>query len=406
MTGRWGILAGIRIQHDFPADGICRDFAWSPRPGTEAMLSGSQLRCKVVADELLVLARTDDAGRPQVPLPPGTRLVFGLDLLDPSFLAVTNLDEDRLRTRRFHFTNLGGASAVSPTMAASPLTRALPAWDAARRYPPGALVRRSGTTYECLRTSLGNAPVPAGSSSWVAKPQAHYASGLDLVAVRPRVARLTVASPARSFRVRVFGLDPATGECTVLLRDATTDPTDVPLPETVVDLTPWPAGRYRIDVDGEIFEAWHDDAPEGRFAFVELHTGLPASNPFALLDAGGRLRETRYTIRFANRRGYWKYLTPLNKVEDILVPTDHLLPSPFAAGSLDPAFPARKDFFVSRDPLPLTESRATTSFDLMVGSDSRRAPHPDPRRDGSLSRAFDPVLGVHTDTTFTIRLQL
>lgn len=406
MTDRWGILAGIRLLHDFPTDGTCRAFAWSPSPRTEAALAGLRLRCKVVGNELLVLARTDHTGKPVVPLPPDTRLVFAMELLDPTFLAVTNLDEDLLRTRRFHFTNLGGSSAVSPSVGASPLPRALPTWNAARRYPPGALVRRAGTTYECLRTSTNNAPSGAGTSFWVAKPEAHYASGLDLVAVRPRLARLVVASPAKSFRVRVFGLDRATGECTTLLRDATTDPTDIPVGETTVDLTSWPAGRFRIDVGGEVFEAWHDDAPEGRFGFVELHTGLPPANPFAMLDASGALRETRYTIRFANRRAYWKYLTPLHKVSDIRPAADHALPSPFAAGSLNPAIPARKDFFLSLDPLPLTESRDPYAFDLLVGSDARPAPRPDPQRGATLSRAFDPALGVHTDATFTIRLQL
>jgi hypothetical protein len=406
VTRRWGILAGLRLLHDYHRDGICRSFAWAPTGGTEESLSGLRLRCKVVDHELLVLAETDAAGKPVVRIPVTTRLVFTLELLDPSFLAVTNLDEDLLRRQRFHFSNLGGSSAIGATTAASPLPRALPTWDAARRYPPGALVRRGGATYECLRTNTNSAPVAGGSPSWVGKAEAHYASGLDLVAVRPRVARLAIATPARSYRVRVFGLDPSINACTVLLRDATTEPTAEAVPETVVDLTPWPAGRYRIDVDGEVFEAWHDDAPEGKFAFVEIHPGIPVSDPFALLDPAGRLREIRYAIRFANRRGYWKYLTPLNKVDTVLVPTDPLLPSPFAAGSLDPAFPARKDFFVSLDPLPLSESRVATSFDLMVGSDSVRAPHPDPRLGGTIARAFDPVLGVHTDTTFTIRLRL
>lgn len=406
MTRRWGILAGIRLLHDFDRDGICRSFSWTPARGTEESLSGLRLRCKVVDHEFLVLAETDATGRPVVPIPASARLVFALELQDPSFLAVTNLDEDRLRTRRFHFTNLGGSAVVGATTAASPLPRALPAWDPARRYPPGALVRRGGATYECLRTNANNAPIVGGSPFWVGKSEAHYASGQDLVEVRPRRARLAVASAARSRRVRVFGLDPSTNACTVPLRDETTDPTAEAVAEIVVDLTPWPAGRYRIDVDGEVFEAWHDDEPEGRFAFVELHPGLPPSNPLAPLDPAGRLREIRYAIRFANRRGYWKYLTPLNKVDTVLVPTDPLLPSPFAAGSLDPAFPARKDFFVSLDPLPLSESRVATSFDLMVGSDSVRAPHPDPRLGGTIARAFDPVLGVHTDTTFTIRLRL
>lgn len=406
MTGRWSILARIHILHDYHVDGICRSFDWTPSRTTAALLSSLRMRCRIVDHQLLVLVEVDAGGKPLVAIPPETRLVFGFGLADPAFIAFTNLDEDLLRSRRFHFTNLGGAAAVAPTVDSAPLPRSLPAWEVGRKYAPGAFVRHGGNTYECQRVSVGNTPDPAGTSLWVRKPQGHYATGRDLVPLRGMSVRYTLATAAPVHHVQVLGLDPAAGNYTKLLQDSMTEFCPDPTSEVAVDLSAWPPGRYRVVIDGEAFESWHDHETEGVFGIVELFHHLPATNPFSLLDATGKVRGIAYTIRFANRRAYWKYLTPLHKVADIRPTVDHALASPFAAGSLDPTVPSRKDFFVSLDPLPLSEVAGTNAFDLLVGSDARPAPRPDPRRGGTLTRAFDPGLGVHTDTTFTIRLQL
>lgn len=406
MTARWSVLARIGILHDYHVDGICRAFDWTPSRATAALLSALRLRCKIVDHQLLVLVEVDAGGKPLVAIPPETRLVFRFELLDPAFMAFTNLDEDLLRSRRFHFANLGGTSAVAPTVDSAPLPRSLPAWDAGRKYVPGAFVRHAGNTYECQRVSQGNPPDPAGTSFWVPKPLGQYASGQDLVPLRGMSARYTLASEAAVHRVQVFGLDSATGNYSEPLLESLTELAPDPTSEVVVDLSTLPPGRYRVVIDGEEFESWHDDDVEGVFGIVELFHRLPASDPFSPLDATGKVRGIAYDIRFANRRAFWKYLTPLHKVADIRPTVDHALASPFAAGSLDPSVPSRKDFFVSLDPLPLSEAAGSNAFDLLVGSDARPAPRPDPRRGGTLTRAFDPALGVHTDTTFTIRLQL
>jgi len=406
VNGRWNVLARLQARHEFPLDGICRDLDWTPTLDTADRIAALHLLLRVVDHQLLVLVETDAAGKPLVAIPPDTRLVFRFEIADPSFLAATNLDEDLLASRRFHFANLGGSAAVSPSVDACPLPRALSSWEAARRYAPGALVRRGGVTYECLRTHLNEPPVASGSAFWVPKAAAHYASGGDLVAVRPRLARFATSAPVAVHRVRVLGLETATGDFTKVLRDALTEPTPEPRTEVVVDLTPWPAGRYRVEIDGEVFESWHDDAWEGAFGVVELFFHLPATDPFALFDAAGKARGPTYVLPFANRRAYRKYLTPQHKVGKIVLSSDHDLLGPYVPGSFDPAVPARRDFFVSNDPLPLTEGPDEIPVALMVGTEARPAPRPDPRRIGILERAFDPVLGVHTDTTVSIRLPL
>jgi hypothetical protein len=123
-----------------------------------------------------------------------------------------------------------------------------------------------------------------------------------------------------------------------------------------------------------------------------------------LFDGDGAVRETVYTIRFANRLAFWKYITPLHKVDDIRVNGAHDQPSPFTPGSTDPAHPDRKDFFLSKRPLPLRAEADGTLFDLIVGSESRPAPKPDPAMPGMFTQIFDNATATYQDHVCTVRL--
>jgi hypothetical protein len=122
------------------------------------------------------------------------------------------------------------------------------------------------------------------------------------------------------------------------------------------------------------------------------------------VDASDLVREVTYTVKFANRRAFWKYITPLHKVNTILLSSDHLVPSPFQAGSEDPALPLRTDYFVSKTPLALSEMAGENLFDLIIGTESRPAPKPDPRLPGMLTQIWDSGSGIYLDSICTMRL--
>lgn len=147
-----------------------------------------------------------------------------------------------------------------------------------------------------------------------------------------------------------------------------------------------------------------DEKNANAFGVVELFHALSPGHPLAWLNASGQVREITYTVRFANRCAYWKYLTPLRKVDDIRPNVDHAQPSPFTSGSLDPALPAQKDFFLSNQALPLSEVADVHRFDLLLAGEARPAPKPNPDLPGMLTRNFDPVDRVYTDSICTIRL--
>lgn len=407
MITRYRILAQVDFLHEYYAGGKCEDFAIAPSSGTAARMAALRLRTKTSGNAFLVLVPVDDAGKPAAGLPPDLRLVFHLELGDPAFLAVTNVDADALRTRRFHFSNLAGNPVGAPPGTVLNLTRPLDLYDTAKAYVPGDQVRIGPAVFECVRAGTGQAPDAPNTAFWAAKGSVQAASRQDLVPCKGQVADFALSAPAQAFRIRIFGLDPAANAYTRLIReDVVTSSALEATREVQADLSALPPGRYRLDINGEIFEAWFDDeaAARGSFGVLEIFNHLPAADAYSMLDASGAVRETAYAIRFANRRAFWKYVTPLHRVGDIRPSADHTLPSPFTAGSNDPSQPAQKDFFLSNRPLPLFEAPTQNQFDLLIGSESRPAPKPDPRVPGMLTQIFDVPSQAYLDSLCTIRL--
>ncbi len=407
MITRYRILAQVVFLHDYYAGGKCGDFGIAPSSGTEERMAALRLRSKIMGNSLLILAPADDAGKPAAGLPPDLRLVFHLDLLKPAFLTVSNVDVTALRTSRFHFSNLAGNAVGAAPDTVLNLTRALDAYDNAKAYVPGDQVRIGNAVFECVRSGAGQAPNAPDSAFWAAKGTTQSASRRDLVPFKSQIADFTLLAAARAFRVRISGLDPAAGTLTRLVREDVIPGSAAETGKQVqVDLSALPPGRYRLDINGEIFEAWFDDeaASRGAFGVLEIFGRPLPADAYGMLDASGAIKETTYTIRFANRRAYWKYVTPLHKVGDIRPASDHTLPSPFTAGSNDPSQPARKDYFLSNRPLPMFEAPGENQFDLIIGSEARPAPKPDPAIPGMMTQAFDTPSQAYLDSICTIRL--
>lgn len=407
MISRYRILFQAALLHDYFKDGKCGSFDIHPSDPTRRLLADSRLLFKVVGNTFLVLAKVDETGKPASAIPAEGKLVFHLDLKSTDFLTVTNVDASALRTRRLYFTNLNQNLVGLPPAEVFNLTRIIEAFSAARTYKPGELVRIGTAIFECIKAGLNQAPNAPNSAFWVPRGTTQYASTQDLLQLSARLANFTLQVAASAFQVKVFGLNPATNvHDNLVLEKVVTASILETTKDVQVDLGTLPPGRYRLDINGEAFEAYFDDeaAAKGVFGVVEIFLHLPDTNPFSLLNTSGVVRETPFTIRFANRRAFWKYVTPLRKVDNILLTSDHTQPSPFTAGSNDPAQPAQKDFFVSNLPLLLSEVPAQNLFDLMIGSEARPAPKPDPNIPGILTQAFDGASQTYLDSFCTIRL--
>jgi hypothetical protein len=391
----------VDVLNQYFRDGKCAGLALVPTARTRELLAAARMRAKQVENTLLIIAETNAEGRPPVRPDPAMRLTFYLDLLDPVVLTVSNVDLDELRTARFHFNNLADNATGAADDVALHLSRPLPAYDDAREYLPGALVSKSGEAFECLSVSTGHDPEAPDTTFWVTKGAASFVSNEDLVEVRPAVSRFRLQAKAAAFRIKVFGLD-AAGDYAKLLHEsfvsqAPSDSTD----EVLVDLSRLPPTRYRVEINGETFEAFFDDEAKARnpLGIVELFHDLEATDAYSPVDEAGVLREVKYTIAFANRHAHWKYLTPRRKVKDILVSEEPPGSSPFTAA-------ADKDFFQSKLPLGLSQSPRENAFDLILDGETRPAPRPDPRMPGVFSFNRDEESGTWREPVFNIRLNL
>ena len=407
MISKYRILFQATLLHDYFTEGRCEEFDILPSEATRTLLSDSRLLFKVVGNKLLVVTKVDELGKPAAVLPTEGRFTFYLDLKGTEFLTVTNVDATALRTRRLYFTNLNQNLAGLPPAEVFNLTRTVEVFANARTYRPGDLAGIGTTVFECIKAGQGQAPNAANSTFWVSRGAAQYVTSQDMLPLLPKIVNFTLQAAANGFRVRIFGLNPATNVHDVLVREDVVAGSVLEASKDVqVNLESLKPGRYKLDINGEIFEAYFDEEAlaKGIFGVVEIFLHLPDTNPFSLLKVSGAVRETPFTIRFANRRAFWKYITPLHKVENILLNGDHSQPSPFTACSNDPAQPTQKDFFLSNRPLPLSQVPAQNLFDLIIGSESRPAPKPDPRVPGILTQAFDAPSQAYLDSFCTIRL--
>jgi hypothetical protein len=405
MTSRYRMLFQTSFLHDYFAQGKC-DFDVRPSPATAGLLTDYRLLFKTVGNKFLVVTKVDESGQPAGAILSGRKLVFYLDLKGTEFLIVTNVD---LRAGRLYFSNLTQNLAGPSSSQTLNLTAAIEAFASARNYRPGELARVGTTVFECTQAGQGQAPDAPNSTFWVSRGEVQYASSQDVFPLLPQIANFTLLTAASAFRVKVFGLNTATNAYDSLARDDVVPASVLETTRNVqVNLAGLEPGRYRLDINGEVFDGYFDDeaVARGVAGVVEIFLHLPDTNPFSLLNSSGGVRETSYTIRFANRRAFWKYVTPLRKVENILISADHSLPSLFAPGSNDPvAQPDQKDFFVSKQPLPLSEVAAQNLFDLIIGSESRPAPKPDPSIPGMLTQTFDVATQTYLDHVCTIRLK-
>ncbi len=401
MTNRYALWMRVDVLHQYFSDGKCQGITFIPTAQTRAALAASGLRSKQVGNSLLVIIATDGAGKPRVVPDPALRLAFYLEP-DPVLTTLSNVDLDGLRRGRFHFSNVTGNAVGVPPDPVLHLSRPLPSYEAAVQYSPGALVQRAGRAFECLEPSLGNDPEAAGTTSWLDKGQAAFASNADFVPIRASASRFELASAASAFDIEVFGLEPATNAYTrAVSKQRLGQAGGEAVKEVLLDLGALPATRYRVQINGQSFEAFFDDEAKARnpLGIVELFHHLEPDDPYSPIDAAGVVREPTYTIAFANRRAYWKYLTPLQRVNDILPAGALPGPSPFEAGP-------DKAYYRSKAPLGLSQSPEENAFELVLANHTRPAPRPDPRMPGTFTSTYDEPSGTFRDPVFNIRLNL
>ncbi|HEX6427024.1 MAG TPA: hypothetical protein VF008_05030 [Niastella sp.] len=395
MTTKYKILFMVDLLNEYYANLQCRDFQVIASAETSQLFQNHQILFKTIGNKLVVLVKVQtEAGnedKPVVAMAADAKFLFYLNLNQPLFTTITNLDSDRLRlNQRYYFTNLYQNKAG----ASLHLSKQVAEYDNAATYDPGDLVDDgSGTVYECIQhTTGGNDTVE--TDFWFRRGTEQYVSSGDMMHCIGNVNRFKTTVPATKFTIQVFGLNTATNQYTwpVTITKSTVT-SDVATNEVQVDLSELSPGRYSVQINGEVFDVFVDDAVIYRnlFGVIEIFSHLPATSDFSLLDNNGKVKDTlvggnlqwlRYQVRFANRLAFWKYVTPRKGVKAIKDKTNTYQ---FVQS---PPLPAVPDYFQSHLPIPIKETPVVYDLELNtpVSDEPPPAPNPDPNVTGMLSR--------------------
>ncbi|GAB3422871.1 hypothetical protein [Niabella aquatica] len=427
MTSRYKILCSVQVLNEYFQDGFCPDLDIIPSEPTRAILKNARLQYKMFGHQLIIFTETEASGLPVAPVNLSGSLIFYINLKNPAFLNYTSINLEALQSRRFYFTNLyqNGADANLN------LSRAISTYDNAAVYDPGDFASTaSGDVFECIRSTTGN---DTATGFWAARGKNQFVSETDMINRSGQILNYKAPVPAADFRVSVWGVDQSSGIYNKVLKTQRMK-FESDVDQVQVDLRGIPPGKYLVKINEGAFLVWIDEAfiGSGHIGVLELFSHLDSSSLFSfykpapeydnaisytpgqLVAAGnkmyqciaaisgtpppdmefwkeraepGLLRQVHYTLHFANRTAYWKYISSLKKIDDIRVKDAHdpvVLPfKPYPASG-------PKEYFVSEQPIFIKQKDETSIFELLLSAPLNGitpvAPQPDFTRPGTLSR--------------------
>ena len=413
MNTKFKILFQINLLHEYYRDLLCTDLTIIPSPETQKLLKDGKMLLKVTDNKIIVLATVfasgTDENKPFIKLDNNKKFVFYLYLSNHGFLNFTNIDFSYQANRIFYFTN------ASQNKNLDTLYLSLPAADYKdnEAYKPGMLVRGigvSGNVYECIKSIPDQNGIfynTAYPNFWKSRGILQYPNSNDLVSGVNTITTLRVET-ASDYNVRAYSLNTSSNskyDSEIFLqhkkplsRSETGEPS---LTDVKIDLTGVEPGRYRININDTDFNVYLDKttAFSGCFGVIEILNHLPADDEFALLDEDGKIKDAvtegeptgvNYTIRFANRLAFLKYISTKRGVEAITDTSEvySFASAPFPPPPL-PVTPA--EVFFSDAPIPMSESNDLFNIvlDAASGSDSLKAPGPNPQSSGVLTQFGD-----------------
>jgi hypothetical protein len=390
MTTSFKILFSIEILHDFYRFEKSVDFRFIPTEPTKQLLRNYNALYKTVGNRLVVLIKTDVTGTPFILPNPEDKFSFFMELLNPTFVNVSNIEYTSLAGQRFYFNNLS-ANKFANSVAADILylTKTTEDYNNATNYTPRQFVKQAGDMYESVATSTGN--TPPNTAFWIKRNKAQYASEKDLVPFVTARNAFPVSPAATQADVSVFKLNTVNNLFDSKVLDQPQH-FETAVNSVMVDMSGLPDARYKVNVNGNPFEVYlSNDAVYGnQFGIIDIYNHLANGNDFALLDAAGKTKDQfvagknvwlNYIIRFSSRTAFWKYIVAAKGVKEFDVHPDYSF-----TGN---AAPAPSDAFTSNIPIPLKEAAHQIKLTLFhpISSDPPLAPNPDINVSGMLTKS-------------------
>jgi hypothetical protein len=442
VTVKYKILFLVEVLHDYYRNLQCNDFNIIPSAATVQLLKDHQALYKMAGNKFLVLIKTGNDGKPVSPIEPFAKLRFYLDLINPNFISVTRF-ETGSPAQRLYFNNLAGNKPAGYAYLTEPLPAHDPSFvynktdlavndsevfecikvpsigietdneefwvwrnrivefNAGTNYSEGDIVVDNGIVF--IRRKDGPSGRPTSDTVyWQLRGfqgLAQYVTEKNGIELSPFLREFKLTAASTEFEIKVFGLNIVNNQYDSevlggkMTTETDTDKIKIDLrelhPKEYTGLRP---GRYVVRINSDNFNLYIDDEAyfQNAFGIIEIFNHLPDGDDFALLDDEGKIKVTgatdeppglNYTIRFANRMAYWKYLTPAHGID--AVNTDGVYHF-----QQKPPGPARPNFFMSVKPIPLTEMARRFTLSLHGEDNGRQilVPNPDPSVTGILTK--------------------
>lgn len=247
-------------------------------------------------------------------------------------------------------------------------------------YQPGDRVLQpvSGSAtpvnvFESLTRHVGGAASELSNTSlWVprGRGQVQFAGAPDQVACTPGNYTVQLPAPVQqaTITVHAFNFHASAPAYDVPVASFTQEYA-VATSAVNVSLATLRPGKYRVQVNSTSVMVYYDPQlmQPGMIGIVEIFNHLPASHPFAFLDAAEKFRTTNYVIFFPARRVLWKY-----------IPKDSRAQSVIDSGATGFNFTLQGDGFVSNVPILLSEEILNTLELRFSGDDFRLQSLPNP----------------------------
>lgn len=350
MQLSYKILFVIEVLHNYYSTTQCEDFTIEPTAETQLLFKNQQILWRNRGNKFYALVRLVE-DKPLVPLAP--ELVFRcyLKLNSMQFANYTNMDVNFGAGQRLYLTNLHEHHLNGTHY----ITHTIDAYNGATGYLPGSFAQNvNGDVYEAIRSSNnGNAHALNDVAFWENRLQQRYATPADLTFSASNLFRFQLPVPAVAASIDVFRFNALNGnyDLPALPNQLLNFPQAQS--EVLVNLGALTPARYRVQVNGGSVFVYADGRirQEQVFGVVEIFNHLPAASQSSLLNNNGTVKETAFTVRFANRVALWKYLVNAGSAVTAIKDSNN-----------NYTFVKTGDAFISNRPIPLTETPIRSFF--------------------------------------------
>ncbi|WP_439695021.1 hypothetical protein ACFGVS_18005 [Mucilaginibacter sp. AW1-7] len=348
MSINYEIVFTVEMLNDYFFSQQCTALDIVAADDTINVLKGQQMLCKTIGNKFITINKIDDTGKPYVALDKSRILRFYITINDTNFINYSNINYQPADAGKYYFTNINQTKLGTVLY----LHQAIDKYDNSQTYAIGNLAAdNTNNVFEAIKASdSGNKHALTETAYWLPKGKAQFVNNKDGLLFTGSNYTAAAAS-ATDFTINIYGLKTSNNTYSVLMRTATqhyeSAQTSVP-----VDLSGLPFGKYKVSVNTSDSFVYYDEiaVKQNILGVIEIFNHLPAGNNFSLFDASGVSKQSKFTLRFANRSAVWRYFTRTTDV-DVIKDTA----SVYTFNSV-----AASKVFTSAVPIPLKERPITT----------------------------------------------